>query len=475
MSGSGGFEQFAIGGLALAVVVFATFTAGHALLYKRDTRAVIGWVGFIILVPLAGAILYWMLAVNRVRRRAVAMRQHAQPPGRTASASAASPPAHLRPLARVGDQVSPFPLCGGNMVRPLENGDEAFPPMLAAINGAKESVALSTYIFDNDEIGAQFRDALVAAHERGLAVRVIIDGVGQHYSWQSMVKQLRRKGVPAAAFMPILVPKNMAVLNLRNHRKLLIADGREAFTGGMNIRAGNVLGKPCKHPVRDLQFQVLGPIVAQLMDVFASDWAFVTGEKLNAEVWFPRLDPAGSILARTIPDGPDEHFEIVKMVMLGALAQATGSVRIVTPYFLPDAALISALNTAALRGARVDILLPERNNLRMVQWASSAHYWQMLERGCHIWHSPPPFDHSKLMLVDDGWVLVGSTNWDPRSLRLNFELNMECYDAGLHAGLAAWFDRRREVSREIALSDVENRGLPRRLRDGAARLFSPYL
>lgn len=475
MTGSGDFGQVLIGLLAFSVVVFATLTAGHALLYKRDTRAVIGWVGFIILVPLAGAILYWMLAVNRVRRRAFAMRQHAQPPGRTASSAAASPPPGLRPLARVGDQVSPFPLCAGNLVEPLENGDEAFPPMLAAIDGAKESVALSTYIFDNDEVGAQFRDALVAAHERGVEVRVIVDAVGQHYSWRSMVKQLRRKGILAAAFMPILVPKNMAVLNLRNHRKLLVADGRDAFTGGMNIRVGNVIGKPCKYPVRDLQFHVRGPIVAQLMDVFVSDWTFVTGEKLNGKQWFPRLEPAGSVLARTIPDGPDEHFEIVKMVMLGALAQATGTVRIVTPYFLPDAALISALNTAALRGVRVDILLPEKNNLRMVQWASFAHYWQMLERGCRIWHSPPPFDHSKLMLVDDAWALVGSTNWDPRSLRLNFELNMECYDADLNARLAAWFDRRREVSCEVTVSDVENRGLARRLRDGAARLLSPYL
>lgn len=475
MNGSVDVGQLLFGLLAFSVVVFATLTAGHALLYKRDTRAVIGWVGFIILVPLAGAILYWMLAVNRVRRRAFAMRQHAQPPGRTASAAAANPPPGLGPLARVGDQVSPFPLCGGNLVEPLENGDEAFPPMLAAIGNAKHSVALSTYIFDNDEVGTQFRDALVAARERGVEVRVIIDAVGQHYSWRSMVKQLQRKNVPAAAFMPILVPRNMAVLNLRNHRKLLIVDGCDAFTGGMNIRVGNVLAKPRKHPVRDLQFRVRGPIVAQLMDVFVNDWAFVTGDKLGGESWFPRLEPAGSVLARTIPDGPDEHFEIVKMVMLGALAQATASVRILTPYFLPDAALISALNTAALRGVRVDILLPEKNNLRMVQWASFAHYWQMLERGCRIWHSPPPFDHSKLMLVDDAWALVGSTNWDPRSLRLNFELNMECYDTDLHARLAAWFDRRREVAREVTLSDVETRGLVRRLRDGAARLLSPYL
>jgi cardiolipin synthase len=148
---------------------------------------------------------------------------------------------------------------------------------------------------------------------------------------------------------------------------------------------------------------------------------------------------------------------------------------IATPYFLPDAALISALNTAALRGVAVHILLPDENNLRLVQWASHTLYWQVLERGCRIWHSPPPFDHSKLMLVDDEWVLVGSTNWDPRSMRLNFELNLECYSPELAAALKNWFERRRDLSREVTKADIDARSLPARLRDGVARLFSPYL
>jgi cardiolipin synthase len=163
------------------------------------------------------------------------------------------------------------------------------------------------------------------------------------------------------------------------------------------------------------------------------------------------------------------------MVLLGALAQASKTVMIATPYFLPDSSLISALNTAALRGIAVDILLPEKNNLRLVQWASFAHYWQLLERGCRIWHSPPPFDHSKVVLVDDAWTLVGSTNWDPRSLRLNFELNFECYDRELNARMRSWFQRRLEVSTAVTTADIEGSSLPQRLRDGAARLFSPYL
>jgi cardiolipin synthase A/B len=137
--------------------------------------------------------------------------------------------------------------------------------------------------------------------------------------------------------------------------------------------------------------------------------------------------------------------------------------------------MISALNTTALRGIDVDILLPENNNLRLVQWASFPLYSQLLERGCRIWHSPSPFDHSKMVLVDDAWTLVGSTNWDPRSLRLNFELNLECYDKALNAQLQQWFERRREVATAITRTEVTSRSLPLRLRDGAARLLSPYL
>ena len=347
--------------------------------------------------------------------------------------------------------------------------------MLDAIASAKLSIALSTYIFDNDAVGGQFADALSKAHRRGVDVRVIIDAVGQHYSWRSMVRRLRSAGVAAAAFMPILTPGNMSALNLRNHRKLLVIDGRDAFTGGMNIRAGNVLAAPSRHPIRDLQFHVRGPVVAQLMRVFANDWRFATKQTLSGELWFPPLTASGSVVARAIPDGPDEHFEVLKMIMLAALAEAKHSVRIATPYFLPDASLISGLNTAALRGVEVDILLPEKNNLKLVQWASHALYWQVLSRGCRIWHSPPPFDHSKLMMVDDAWVLVGSTNWDARSLRLNFEMNLECYSPGLADRMREWFERRLEVSQEVTKTDIDGRSLPSRLRDGLARLLSPYL
>jgi cardiolipin synthase len=165
----------------------------------------------------------------------------------------------------------------------------------------------------------------------------------------------------------------------------------------------------------------------------------------------------------------------VRWAILGALSQARERIRIVTPYFLPDTAISTALQVAALRGVAIDIAFPERNNLRLVQWAACAKIFQFIARGCRIWLTPPPFDHSKLMTVDGLWSFIGSTNWDPRSLRLNFEFNVECYEAALAAELDSLIDEKIVRARPLVLADVHNRGFPLKLRDGAAWLLSPYL
>jgi cardiolipin synthase len=224
-----------------------------------------------------------------------------------------------------------------------------------------------------------------------------------------------------------------------------------------------------------LHFRIEGPVVAQLQEVFADDWFFTTGEALRGDAWFPKLSERGTIIARGIADGPDEDFEKLRWTILGALSVAQKSVRVLTPYFLPDQALISALNLAAMRGVAVDIILPSRGNLPFVQWATFAMLWQLLERGCRVWLTPPPFDHSKLMLIDSQWALLGSANWDPRSLRLNFEFNLECYDTSLVRALDALLQQKLAAARELGLADVDGRSLPIRLRDGIARLWTPFL
>ena len=457
----------------------ALLASAHALLHKRDSRAATLWLGLIWLMPAAGPVLYLMLGVNRIRRRAISLGLK-KPSGRAVPQNLGEPQhagaEHLKMLAHVVDRIAAFPLTPGNHVQPLVNGDEAFPAMLAAIESAKKTISLSTYIFDKDPTGKQFADALGRAVKRGVAVRVLIDSAGARYSWPSVIHELRHSNVTVARFLPSLAPWRVMTLNLRNHRKLLAVDGQIAFTGGMNIRHGNVLTGLSRHPVQDLQFRVEGPLVAQLQAAFANDWAFTTGEVLQGEAWFPEPRATGlGVIARVITDGPDADFETLRLTLLAALAEAQTSVQILTPYFLPDSALISALNLAALRGVRVDIILPAKNNLPFVHWASRAMWWQVLERGCRIWLTPPPFDHSKLMIVDSHWVLFGSANWDARSLRLNFELNVECYGREFAHEMAAVLGKKLRGARAVTLTEVDGRAFPAKLRDAAARLFSPFL
>ena len=473
-------------------IIFAGFTfllsivaAGHAVLYKRDSRAAIAWVGFIWLLPLLGAVLYFLFGINRLRRQAILLRgsieryraHEIQPecPPEELQHHLPAHAGHLSMLARVVGGVVKRPLLQGNLIEPLLNGDEAYPAMLEAIRQARRAVSFVTYIFDRDKAGLAFARAFGEAARRGVEVRVLIDAAGTRYSWPSVLHALRQEGVRYARFLPSFALSHLMAMNLRTHRKILVADGQVGFTGGMNIRAGHWLGLQPRNPVQDIHFRVRGPVVTQLQEVFADDWLFTTGESLRGESWFPKPEIAGGALARGVPDGPDEDFEKLRWTILGALSIARRSVRIVTPYFLPDPAIISALNLAAMRGVNVDIILPAHTNLPFVRWASRSMWWQVLEHGCRIWLSPPPFDHSKLMLVDGCWVLLGSANWDSRSLRLNFEYNVECYDEALSQRLEGLVEAKRKAARLVTLQEVDSRPLPGRIRDGIARLLAPYI
>jgi cardiolipin synthase len=458
----------------------ALLASAHTLLNKRDSRAATLWLGIIWFLPVFGPILYLTLGVNRIRRRAISLgvRQTAVRPiptnlGETQTSSVE----HLELLARVVSRVIKKPLSPDNHLEPLVDGDQAFPAMLAAIDAARKSISLVSYIFDNDASGKQFVDALARAVQRGVQVRVLIDAAGIRYSWPPITRRLKHAKVPVAKFLPasVFTPWRVTTINLRNHRKVLVVDGQTAFTGGMNIRHGNVLAEHPKSPVRDLHFRVEGPVVAQLQEAFASDWAFTTEEVLDGDLWFPELPDRGSTVARVITDGPDADFEMLRWTLLAALTEAETSVQILTPYFLPDNALVTALNLAALRGVRVDIILPARSNLRFMDWASRGMWWQVLERGCRIWLTRSPFDHSKLMIVDGHWVLVGSANWDARSLRLNFELNLEAYGRNFAEQMGRIIEEKLRGAREVTLEDADARSCAAKLRDAVMRLFSPYL
>jgi cardiolipin synthase A/B len=473
------------------LLVSAAYVAGavavtvDAVLRKRQVPAVIGWVGLAWLAPIAGAVAYLLFGINRIHRSASALdlkagsaayalermaRTSVVPPAALACEGAA-----FEGLARLGERVAGHPLLHGHRIEPLIDGDAAFPAMLAAIEAAEASVSLVSYIFDNDFAGHAFRDALARARDRGVEVRVLIDDVGSRYTKPTMVRLLREAGVPVAAFLPTRVPRLYQYANLRNHRKIMVVDGRIGYTGGMNIRAGHWRSRNPGEPVRCVHFRVDGPVVADLQRAFALDWSFTTGEQLAGERWFAPAAECGPVVARGVPDGPDADIDNLLQLMLGALSVATRRARIVTPYFLPDIVLARALQVSAMRGVEVDIVLPARSNVPLMDWAMTPQFGEMIEHGCRIHLAPPPFDHSKLFVVDGLWSLIGSTNWDARSLRLNFEYNLECYDRGLAAAIDAIVDAKIAVSRPLRLDDLQRLPFAQRLRNGLARLASPYL
>jgi cardiolipin synthase len=459
----------------VAVVLAALIASGHAVIYKRDSRSATIWVIIVWMVPALGALAYALLGVNRVERRAMRMRSGMVRHKSDAQFPPGEPGTHFVPLARLVGRVVDRHLLPGNSIETLVDGANAFPAMLEAINGARGSIAMASYIFDGDGIGADFVRALAAAAQRGVEVRVLIDDVDARFSSSTAVKPLRAAGVNVAVFNPPLVPARLHAMNLRNHRKILVVDGTTGFTGGMNVDCRYWRPDAPDQAFRDLHFRVRGPVVGQLMGVFADDWQFTTDEALRGPKWFPPLAAAGDVLARTIEAGPDEAIERLRWAILGGLNAAQRSIRVLSPYFIPDAALTSALGAAALRGVEVDVVIPEVSDLPHVHWAMYGQLWQVLDHGCRVWTRPGAFDHSKLLLVDGAWTLLGSANWDARSLRLNFEVNVECYSVELGAHLDGLVQARITQSRPLTLADMNARSLAIKLRDGAARLFAPYL
>lgn len=484
----GSDELFSLWPLGTAILgaILSVLASSHAILYKRDSRAAVAWVGLIWLVPFLGSLLYVLLGINRIRRKVAGLRGHESvhfSPLDDFSCTMQDLAALLPPgcedlgeMAKLCNSLTRLPLMGGNSVEALFDGDQAYPAMLEAIDTATRSINLVIFIFDNDNIGKRFLEAFARAVARGVDVRVLIDGVGSRYPGLEITGFLRDAGVHTELFMSGLWPWRTPYLNLRNHRKVMVVDGDIGFTGGMNIRAGHLLAENPVFPTRDIHFRVKGPVVHQLQAAFMADWLFTNGELLEGVQWFPPCRAAsGSVLARVISDGPDQDMDKMTMAFQGALAAARHRVLIMTPYFLPDRALIAALNICALRGVEVDIVLPQVNNLKMVAWASMAQMWQILEWGCRVWMSAPPFDHSKIMVIDGALSLIGSSNWDPRSLRLNFELGVECYDLKLAQQLESRIRQSMNNAHRLTMAEVDARPVQIKLRDGLMRLAAPYL
>jgi cardiolipin synthase len=459
--------------LSCVHVVMALCVSWHVLIHRRAAGTSVAWIGLAWLSPAIGSVLYLLFGINRVRRRALILRNTRTNCPSGVAEGPAQRTDHLAPLERAGRWITGRAVQGGNAFAMLNNGDEAYPRMLAAIEAAGQSIALSSYLFRADVAGQMFIDALARAVRRGVAVRVLVDGIGSGYFESAAYRQLRRAGVPVTRFMHSPLPWRMPFLNMRNHRKVLCIDGRVAFCGGLNIGAENLTRNAPAGSVNDTHFMIEGPVVTQLVSAFADDWCFATREQLAGSPWFPAVVIAGEDVARVVTSGPDQDVEKLEFMILEAIACSRTSIMVMTPYFVPDDRLVNALALAAIRGIEVDVVLPERSNHRMLDWAGRAVLAPLIASGCNIWTHPRPFNHSKLMSVDGLWCMIGSANWDARSFRLNFELDVE-----IHQSIVV-----RQVESLIAAqchtlltaADLAARPVAMILRDSASRLLLPYL
>ncbi len=471
--------------IVFAISIAASAAAAiHAAMTKHDVRAAIGWVGVVIFSPLLGPLLYFVVGINRIRKVRVShQRDHAIYAEEviervlvTDVAQVSAP--QFAAQKTLADHVSRFRVLGFNRIKLLSGGDETYPAMLQAIQSAERSIALQSYIFDHDQVGCEIAQALIDAQARGVKVRVLIDSVGSKYSRPPVTRMLLDGGVVTALFMRPVIGLKLVYANLRSHRKILIIDGVRGFTGGMNIRESFVTAIAKKHVTHDTHFQVDGPIIHQLMVNFAHDWTFTTQEKLSGTDWFPTEWPPFAnpgVPLRCVPSGPDRTIGSTHSVLMGALSVAQTHVRIQSPYFLPDLQLIAALSTTARRGVVVDIVIPGANNLKLVNAAMMAQLDQLIQTGCRVWRASGNFDHSKLFTVDGAWSYIGSSNLDPRSLRLNFELDIEVYDRALAQQLGARIDDTIARSTLITLASLTRLPFLTKLRNKVVWLASPYL
>ena len=366
-------------------LLVAISAAGHALLFKRDPRAAVGWMAVCLMFPLAGPLLYFLFGINRIHTRARKL-QSLFPfqfdggfryPDEKTEPLLTRPPVsqELSGIVRISCAVARRPMVAGNSIELLRNGEEAYPAMLKTIEESKHSLFLSTYIFETNRTGLQFVDALAHAVRRGVDVRVIIDGIGEMYAFPRAGKLLEKKGVRFCRFLPSrLIPPTLHI-NLRNHRKMLVADGQVGFAGGMNIGDRHLAARQDDHQrVVDVHFRLTGPVVRQIEQVFLEDWVFCTGEQMPPERPPPDVD--GGAVCRTVVDGPNEDLDRLSTIIFGAVAAAHEKISIMTPYFIPSRELVAALQNAALRNVEVNILLPEKSNLPFIKWATAKMLFQ---------------------------------------------------------------------------------------------------
>jgi cardiolipin synthase A/B len=378
---------------------------------------------------------------------------------------------HVLQLAR---QISAYEATRDNGIEVLLEPETALAEMQKAIDSAEQFVHLEYYILANDEVTEGLFDSLINAKNRGVEVRVLYDALGSLSLKKIYFRKLIQNGVKIAGFLPVWAALQRMNLNFRNHRKILIVDGKLAFTGGANI-GREYLGARHKQQWRDYLVRVTGPVVLQLEDVFGKDWQFTTGEDLFHAKYYPQPLGGGKSVIQVLESGPDSRFQAFQQAVFLMVNSAQEEILLVTPYFIPDTSLLTSLSVAALRGVKVRLLLPRISDVHFVRWASRSFYDDLLRHGVEIYEYRPKILHAKLLTIDNRWSMLGSANMDIRSFRLNFELNLLVYGSEFASQARTFFFDESKKANLIDRERFERRGLSYRLAENACRLLSPIL
>ena len=484
-------------GAALHVALFVS-VALHVLRHRRRTDSTLLWLFATWLLPVVGALLYAMFGVDRVPRarwtRSVERRVRMDG-ARQAAGEEVLPEAYWRSMGgapavpedewtRALDRpmaamIENFPLLGGNEILPLLTGDEAFPRMLEAIRAARHHVHLQSFIVGNDAVGREFLDALAERARAGVRVRLLFDRFGSsHALWGGLFRRCRNvPNLSLAGWTQSNLFRKQLHLNLRNHRKVLVVDGEAGFMGGVNLNAYSRTG-PQGPAIQDYHFELRGPVVQELQYAFLRDWHVMTEEdpvRLLSAEHFRRLAPRGRAMARVVNSGPSSDLQVAVDMFFNAVNAARKQIFIVTPYFLPSEDLLRALRLAALRGVRVYLVVPEKSNHWYTTWAARAMYEDLLEAGVRIFERRPPFIHAKAMTVDDRMAIVGSANWDYRSLYSNYETSLAVYDPQFVMHLKLLMTEDLHESGELDLGRFKSRPVAHRYFENVCGLFAPLL
>ena len=449
------------------------------LLQRRETGATLAWIMTILLVPFLGLLAFWLFGTTRLhlrrrKRRRIESRlapqmQRLQTASDDSRTTQAAPPSLMR-LAEKLDATGPQ---GGNDVLLLRQGSAVFDSLEAAIDQAQHHIHLVYYIWEPDRTGVRVRDALARAALRGVQVRLLLDDVGSRRTRRAFFTSLVQAGGCLARFLPVNPLNRQLALNNRNHRKIVVIDGALGFIGGMNIGdlyAG--LGSPWL----DLHARLRGPAVHSLQEVFCQDWYHATGEDLVSAEYFPPAADSGQVCAHLLSSGPaDGRWRAIHTFLFAAINLARERVWIETPYFVPDPPIRMALQTAALRGVDVRLLLPGRSDHPLVLYAGRSFLDELLAAGVRVFELSHAMTHAKTMTIDGYLSTLGSANMDQRSFRLNFEANVFLFAASVASQMEANFLSFCAQAEEITLENRQKISRARQLAESLCRVLAPLL